>query len=133
MRSRATASAASPPAWTGTSRSRSAWTSSPRPSRAAHRAGPPPVERRHRSTRERAPCRSARFGVPTPTMGYRIGIDVGGTFTDLVLAAPDGRLVLDKHPTTPHDQSVGVLGGLTQLAAREGVTREALLVGSDLV
>jgi N-methylhydantoinase A len=66
-------------------------------------------------------------------MGYRIGIDVGGTFTDLVLAAPDGRLVLDKHPTTPHDQSVGVLGGLTQLAARLGVTREALLAATDLV
>src|SRR5689334_7046941 len=66
-------------------------------------------------------------------MGYRIGIDVGGTFTDLVLAAPDGRLVLDKHPTTPHDQSVGVLGGLAQLAAREGLTRDALLAATDLV
>src|SRR5262249_17531250 len=54
-------------------------------------------------------------------MGYRIGIDVGGTFTDLVLAAPDGRLVLDKHPTTPHDQSVGVLGGLAQPAAGGGL------------
>ncbi len=67
------------------------------------------------------------------TMAYRIGIDVGGTFTDLVLAAPDGRLVLDKHPTTPHDQSVGVLGGLALLAAREGTSREALLGATDLI
>ena len=29
-------------------------------------------------------------------MGYRIGVDVGGTFTDLVLAGRHGRLVLDK-------------------------------------
>src|SRR2546427_827947 len=33
-------------------------------------------------------------------MRYRIGIDVGGTFTDLVLAA-GARLWLDKHPPTP--------------------------------
>jgi len=32
-------------------------------------------------------------------MKYRIGIDVGGTFTDLVLAAGD-RIRLAKHPTT---------------------------------
>ncbi len=51
-------------------------------------------------------------------MSYRIGIDVGGTFTDLVLAH-DGTLTLDKHPTTPRDQSEGVLGGIRQLAARE--------------
>src|SRR5437879_4739505 len=44
-------------------------------------------------------------------MRYRIGIDVGGTFTDLVLAA-GARLWLDKHPTTPADQSEGVLAGL---------------------
>src|SRR2546428_5999338 len=66
-------------------------------------------------------------------MAYRIGVDVGGTFTDLVLAGPGGRLVLDKHPTTPEDQSVGVLGGIAQLAARQGLTSEALLAATDLV
>src|SRR5213083_2090342 len=66
-------------------------------------------------------------------MGYRIGVDVGGTFTDLVLVGPNGRLVLDKHPTTPRDQSVGVLGGIALLAAREGLAREALLAATDLV
>src|SRR5947208_1416206 len=66
-------------------------------------------------------------------MGYRIGVDVGGTFTDLVLAGRHGRLVLDKHPTTPHDQSEGVLGGIALLAAREGLSREALLAATDLV
>ncbi|HJQ82574.1 MAG TPA: hydantoinase/oxoprolinase family protein [Candidatus Binatia bacterium] len=66
-------------------------------------------------------------------MSYRVGIDVGGTFTDLVLVAPGGRLVLDKHPTTPHDQSVGVIGGLAQLAAREGLSRDAFLARTDLI
>jgi N-methylhydantoinase A len=60
-------------------------------------------------------------------MPYRIGVDVGGTFTDLVLLAPDGRLVVDKHPTTPRDQSDGVLAGIAQLAAREGLEPGALL------
>ncbi len=62
----------------------------------------------------------------------RIGIDVGGTFTDLVLVR-NGALLLDKHPTTPRDQSEGVLGGLRQLAAREGTTLEELLGRTALV
>src|SRR5947209_13012005 len=66
-------------------------------------------------------------------MAYRIGVDVGGTFTDLVLVTPAGKLVLDKHPTTPHDQSVSVLAGIAQLAAREGLGPEALLATTDLV
>jgi len=53
--------------------------------------------------------------------GYRVGIDVGGTFTDLICVTPDGEVVLDKTPTTPDDQSVGVMNGLRQLAERFGV------------
>ena len=55
-------------------------------------------------------------------MSYRIGIDVGGTFTDCVLRRPDGSLVLEKAPTTPADQSEGVVAGLGQLAAIEGIS-----------
>jgi N-methylhydantoinase A len=49
----------------------------------------------------------------------RIGIDVGGTFTDFILVRADGSLVLDKSPTTPADQSEGVMNGLAALALRE--------------
>jgi N-methylhydantoinase A len=66
-------------------------------------------------------------------MGHRIGIDVGGTFTDLVLVGPAGALILEKHPTTPRDQSEGVLGGIDRLAARVGVARDALLADTDLI
>ena len=60
-------------------------------------------------------------------MSYRIGIDVGGTFTDCVLLRPDGTLSLEKAPTTPGDQSEGVLIGLRQLADGEGLAVEELL------
>ena len=32
-------------------------------------------------------------------MGYRVGVDVGGTFTDLICVTPTGEIVLDKTPT----------------------------------
>jgi N-methylhydantoinase A len=54
-------------------------------------------------------------------VSYRIGVDVGGTFTDCVLRRPDGSLVLEKAPTTPQDQSDGVLAGLAQLATIENL------------
>src|SRR3954467_7546697 len=53
-------------------------------------------------------------------MGYRVGIDVGGTFTDLICITPAGEVVLDKTPTTPDDQSRGVMTGPGQLAERFG-------------
>ena len=43
--------------------------------------------------------------------GARLGVDVGGTFTDLV-ALVDGALVTAKVPSTPRDQSEGVLASL---------------------
>ena len=49
---------------------------------------------------------------------YRIGIDVGGTFTDLVAIDDGGATTLAKVPSTPEDPSLGVLDGLAQLAER---------------
>jgi N-methylhydantoinase A len=57
--------------------------------------------------------------------GYRVGVDVGGTFTDLICITPEGDVVLDKTPTTPPDQSKGVLTGMNQLAAHFGIDTEA--------
>ncbi|MGQ0824994.1 MAG: hydantoinase/oxoprolinase family protein [Actinomycetota bacterium] len=54
--------------------------------------------------------------------GYRVGVDVGGTFTDLLCVTPAGEIVLDKTPTTFKDQSNGVMNGLTQLADRFGLS-----------
>ncbi len=45
-----------------------------------------------------------------------LGVDVGGTFTDLVLFDRDGgRLQVLKTPSTPQDQSEGILAGITRL------------------
>src|SRR4051812_26952961 len=51
-----------------------------------------------------------------------LGVDVGGTFTDAVLALEDGRLVTAKAPSTPDDQSRGVMDAVR--AALERAQRE---------
>jgi N-methylhydantoinase A len=56
--------------------------------------------------------------------GFRVGVDVGGTFTDLVCVTPDDEVILDKTPSTLEDQSIGVMTGLGQLAERFGLTLE---------
>jgi N-methylhydantoinase A len=48
-----------------------------------------------------------------------LGVDVGGTFTDAVLAF-DGRLVTAKAPTTPGDQSEGVVAAIETACERAG-------------
>ena len=52
---------------------------------------------------------------------YRVGIDVGGTFTDLVAVDDIGSATLAKVPSTPTDPSVGVLEGLRLLADTLGI------------
>ncbi|WP_375779653.1 hydantoinase/oxoprolinase family protein [Bradyrhizobium sp. ma5] len=62
---------------------------------------------------------------------YTIGVDVGGTYTDLVATDQTGRTVFAKSPSTPADQSIGVMAGLEELARRLGVTRTAMLAATD--
>jgi N-methylhydantoinase A len=55
-------------------------------------------------------------------MSYRIGVDVGGTFTDLMLFDEDsGHYWRHKTPSTPHDPSVAVLQGITAICTQGGV------------
>jgi len=58
---------------------------------------------------------------------YTIGVDVGGTFTDVVGVDAAGREYLAKAASTPGDQSEGVLHGLGNLAAAIGLTLGELL------
>ena len=64
---------------------------------------------------------------------YRIGIDVGGTFTDLVAVDDLGRTTLAKVPSTPADPSIGALDGLQLLADELGLDRAALLAETDRI
>jgi N-methylhydantoinase A len=52
---------------------------------------------------------------------YRVGIDIGGTFTDFALLDGD-RVVLEKTLSTPADHSLAVITGLEKLAEREGAS-----------
>jgi N-methylhydantoinase A len=55
-------------------------------------------------------------------MSYRIGFDVGGTFTDFVLQSPSGELRAAKRLTTYPDPSEACLAGLDELIAQSGVS-----------
>ncbi|MGH6768000.1 MAG: hydantoinase/oxoprolinase family protein, partial [Xanthobacteraceae bacterium] len=51
---------------------------------------------------------------------YRLGVDVGGTHTDLVLLdRTTGRFMVEKVASTPHNPALGVLDGLARLIARD--------------
>jgi N-methylhydantoinase A len=60
-------------------------------------------------------------------MAYIIGIDTGGTFTDCVVMAADGRIVTAKASSTPDDFSEGVMESLRLAGERLGLGTEALL------
>jgi N-methylhydantoinase A len=55
-------------------------------------------------------------------MSYRLGVDVGGTFTDLLLVhEKSGKTWSAKVPSTPADQSIGVLNGILRVCERAGI------------
>ena len=64
---------------------------------------------------------------------FRIGIDVGGTFTDLVSVDARGQVTLAKVSTTPADQSLGVLAGLDRLAQSLGLETRTMLERTERI
>lgn len=60
-------------------------------------------------------------------MSYRLGVDVGGTFTDLFLVNErSGEIYTAKVPSTPADQSIGVLHGIARVCEQAGVRPEKI-------
>ena len=87
---------------------------------------PPPVadKPRHPSTSEikPKPRRSA-----DASGGYMLGVDVGGTFTDLFLTeAASGQTFTAKVPSTPKDSSIGVLNGIEKICNSAGIDLNAI-------
>src|SRR5438445_3788816 len=85
----------------------------------ASRWSTPSATRRDSATRT-ASCSRARSG-GADFVSYRIGFDVGGTFTDFVLQSPAGELTTAKRLTTYPDPSEACLAGLDALLAAAGV------------
>lgn len=54
-------------------------------------------------------------------MTIRLGIDVGGTFTDIVVMHDDGTTLVEKVPSTPHDASIGIINGIQRIKDTRGV------------
>lgn len=59
-------------------------------------------------------------------MSYSLAVDIGGTFTDIVLRNSDGRLTVDKTLTTHEDLLSGFFGGVQAVLAKAGVTADAV-------
>lgn len=58
---------------------------------------------------------------------YRLGVDVGGTFTDLLLInESSGETFSAKVPSTPADSSIGVLNGIARICEQNGITPESI-------
>src|SRR5947209_12568000 len=66
-------------------------------------------------------------------MAFQIGIDVGGTFTDLVIGNASGEVFKTKAPSTPNDESVGILECLGQAASSYELDLEGLLSQTEVM
>ena len=53
--------------------------------------------------------------------GYRIGVDIGGTFTDCTVVAADGAVTIGKSPSTPPEFAAGFINSVAAAAERMGM------------
>jgi N-methylhydantoinase A len=66
------------------------------------------------------------------SVGYRVGIDIGGTFTDFALLQ-GSEVILNKNLSTPEDRSIGVMSGLEKLAQIAGMPLSDFLGQCDAI
>ena len=70
---------------------------------------------------------SREFAGSPRNEGFVVGIDTGGTFTDIVVLHPDGEVTINKSPTTPQDLAQGVFGAVEVAAASLGLSTPQFL------
>ncbi len=66
-------------------------------------------------------------------MKYKIGIDVGGTFTDFLLTREDGATEIYKVLSTPEDPSIGLIEGLKEMARNHNLSLQAFIRQVDTI
>ena len=63
----------------------------------------------------------------------KIGIDVGGTFTDFLLSEDDGTSHIFKVLSTPDDPSIGLMNGLREMAKSRGMPLKGFIKDVDTI
>jgi N-methylhydantoinase A len=66
-------------------------------------------------------------------MRYRVGVDVGGTFTDFLIVDEEGSAEVVKTSTTPSDPTLGFFRGMTRAAENRGLSLEAFLARIEAI
>ena len=66
-------------------------------------------------------------------MSFRVGIDVGGTFTDFLVIGASGQRIVHKTSSTPDDPSIGVATGLDEIASQLETDLPAFLAATDVI
>ncbi len=66
-------------------------------------------------------------------MNYRIAVDVGGTFTDVVAVDDFGKVTFAKAPSTPENQAMGTMDGIGRLAKILGLSMSDLLAQTERI
>jgi N-methylhydantoinase A len=66
------------------------------------------------------------------TQEFRVGVDIGGTFTDLVAVDGSGRVARAKSPTTHDDYTRGIRAGLEALSDRAGTSLAELMASTQV-
>lgn len=66
-------------------------------------------------------------------MKFKVGIDIGGTFTDLIAVADNGKTTIHKTLSTPGDPSVGFINGLQEVAEMNGIPFDDFVSGIDTI
>ena len=66
-------------------------------------------------------------------MNFKIGIDVGGTFTDFLLTRSDGEFRTYKVLSTPKDPSIATMQGISEMALDEGLSLRDFLAAVDVI
>jgi len=76
----------------------------------------------------------ARFDrADRPVVSWRVGVDIGGTFTDLVALADDGRLIRHKVSSTPRAPEEGLLDALRALLQEVAASEIALVAHASTI
>jgi len=66
-------------------------------------------------------------------MKYNVGIDIGGTFTDLICVSSQGKTIVHKTLSTPQDSSVGFINGIREVAEMAGESFENFVSSIDTI